>query len=214
LPRGVTTAAEMWSALAGQAWRRGQHEGDAGVAVRWLQRARRIAPDDHTIALSLALAFLRVDDPAQAATLFRSVLAAHDMAEAWIGLAASMLRLGDPAGAVDAIGHALTRHVAAPATIGLARRIAAETGVEWCCIGEAGELHASGPARRVALDGVAWQPSWSGETCRLPPCWRHALHLDVTTAGRPALGSPLDLRAITAVEGCVETHAGGIRGWA
>ena len=214
MPRGVTTAAEAWSALAEQAWRRGQDEGDAGVAVRWLQRTHRIAPADHTIALSLALAFLRVHDPAQAATLFRSVSAAHDVAEAWIGLAASLLRLGDPAGAVDAIGHALTRHVAAPATIGLARRIAAATEVEWCCIGEAGELHASGPARRVALDGVAWQPSWSSETCRLPPRWRHALRLDVTTAGRPALGSPLDLRAITAVEGCVETHAGGIRGWA
>ncbi len=208
------TAAETWSALAEQAWRRGQAGGDDGATLRWLQRAHRIAPADHTIALSLALAFLRTADPEQAATLFRAVAAAHDVAEAWIGLAASLRRLGDLAGAAAAIAPALTRHIAAAAAINLARQIAAETGAGWCGLSETGKLHASGPARRVALDGVVWHPHWSGETCRPPSHWRQALRLDVEVAGRPALGSPIDLRAITAVEGCAETHAGGIRGWA
>ncbi len=211
------TTAEMWSALAEQAWRRGQAEaagGDDRAALRWLQRARRIAPVDHTIALSLALAFLRTADPAQAALLFRSVAAVHDVAEAWIGLAASLRLSNDLPGAAEAIGRALTRHVAAPAAIALARQIAKETGTGWCGLGGNGTLHASGPALKVALDGLAWQPIWSAEACRLPPEWRRAGCLDVASAGRPALGSPLDLRAITAIEGCVETHAGGIRGWA
>ena len=211
------TAAEMWSALAEQAWRRGQAEaaaGHDGAALHWLQRARRIAPTDHTIVLSLALITLRTADPVQAAALFRSVVASHDVAEAWIGLAASLRSLNDLAGAADAIGRALTRHIAVPAAITLVRQIAKEAGAGWCALGEDGRLHASGPALTVALDGAAWQPGWSAEACDLPPHWRQALRLDVAAAGRPTLGSPLDLRAMTAVEGCVETHAGGVRGWA
>ena len=59
--------------LARDALLRGRHAliaGDAAEAIRWLDRAHRLAPADGTLTLALATACLRHDN-ARAEALFR-----------------------------------------------------------------------------------------------------------------------------------------------
>jgi GT2 family glycosyltransferase len=207
----IRTEAEMWSELANAAWRHGEAAaavGDLVEARRWLDRARRILPDDAMVALSLALVCLRDGDSAQSATLFESVVRQYDLAEAWTGLAAATYRLQQPTRATEAMHAALSRHVMPPTTPLLAATISQTAG--WCGIDAAGRLHADRPAT-VTLDGVELRLRWTGAVCRLPPGGRS---LAVTRNGVPLLGSPIDLVAIGAVEGFVKAEAGALVGWA
>ncbi|HEY7576750.1 MAG TPA: glycosyltransferase [Acetobacteraceae bacterium] len=86
------------AALALDAFHQGQAAmaaGDREAARRWLDRARRLAPGDATVALALAAACLGHDDR-RAEALFAQVVAEHDVHEAWLGLATARRRLGLP----------------------------------------------------------------------------------------------------------------------
>ncbi len=200
----------MWSALAKDAWRQGQSAPDAKLARQWLERARRIAPDDQTVALSLAMTCLRGGDPAEARRLFQTITAAIDVCEAWLGLAASALQTGDPTAAVTAMQAALSRHAASEAVRSLAASVArAAEWAGWCAVDSAGRLYADAAAD-LTLDGRRIRRAWTNDNCALPPgeC------LVVERNGAPLLGSPIDLRAMNAIEGFVAAEAGGLSGWA
>jgi GT2 family glycosyltransferase len=207
----VRTSDELAADIAMHAWRRGEATAaDPGESRRWLERARRIAPSDAMVALSLALACLRDDDPAAAARLFAEVCNRYEVAEAWMGLAASALRLGEHARAAEAMQACLSRHAVNDTTRGLAAAVAAAAGLPgWCALDPAGRCHADAPADLV-LDGAPLRPRWSGASCRVGP----GAVLAVTRAGVPLLGSPIDLAAIGATEGFVEATAGVLSGWA
>src|ERR1700759_4755342 len=72
---------------------------DNAAALRWLDRAHRLGATDPDVMLALGSACI-ADDAERAASLFRRVAEAHDVAQAWLGLAACRLRLGDGAGAL------------------------------------------------------------------------------------------------------------------
>jgi GT2 family glycosyltransferase len=207
----VRTSDELAADLAMHAWRRGEAATtDPAESRRWLERARRIAPSDAMVALSLALACLRNDDPAAAAHLFAEVCSRHDVAEGWMGLAASALRLGEHARAAEAMQACLSRHAATATVRGLAAAVSAAAGLPgWCSLDAAGRCHADAPADLV-LDGRRLRPRWNGGSCRVAA----GAHLAATRAGVPLLGSPIDLAAIAATEGFVEARAGALSGWA
>ncbi len=167
-------------------------------------------PNDDMVGLSLALACLRADDPAEAWRLFAAIAARLDIAEAWLGAASAALRDGQPAAARDAMQAALSRHALAPATHALAAAVAkAVQAPGWCSMDGAGRLHADAPAQLV-LDGQPLAPRWKGGACRVP----EGASLAVSRGGAALLGSPIDLRAIAAVEGFVTAEAGSLAGWA
>lgn len=189
--------------------------GDATEAIRWLDRACRLAPHDRTLILPLATACLGRDDR-RADALFRRVVATDDVREAWLGLAAACHHLGDAQGAADALGQALARHALDPHLLvgidSLADSIAARADAAgWCGLAREERLILRGMIRdpvELQLDGEKRKGPG------LPVGWQRARELAVLSGGRQLLGSPIRIAAIRRIAGYVEAHAGGLRGWA
>ncbi len=121
--------------LVRDAFERGQAAliaGDKIDAIRWLERAHRLAPRDGTITLVLASAAIGQDNP-KAAALFEAVLASADVRDAWFGLATARLLIGDLSAARAAVAKVLSRHMVWPDIAGLAGQAARAIGaVGWC----------------------------------------------------------------------------------
>jgi GT2 family glycosyltransferase/glycosyltransferase involved in cell wall biosynthesis len=204
--------------LAQTAWENGQgaaNAGDAAGARRWLERARRLAPQDPTIAFSLATLLLGLQD-SQGEALFEELARAHDRPESWFGLAAMHLMAGRAEAAAAASSRALARNAPDPALADLLDRIShAVAAPGWCGLDSAGALTLGACPRpgavKLLLDG---RPVPLGPQRRLPRGWQSARTLAVELDGRPLLGSPLEPAAITRVEGFVEAKEGGLEGWA
>ena len=145
----MTPAAEALA--AGQA---ALAAGDAAGAVRWLDRALRLAPGDPVLAMALGAACL-AGDPARAAALFGSVPPGVRPREGWWGLVAARLALGDAAGAVEALGSALARFVVPEGLAGLA---SAASGVAGWCGAAAGGRVVGTADPRAAAGAVGWPP--------------------------------------------------------
>ncbi len=165
---------------------------DAGDRVRaraWLSRACRLAPLHHAAKLALASLWLGEED-AEAERLFAHVLEHFDVREAWTGLAVARWRRGDCMGSTAALARAHSRHALSERTSSFADEVAGELG--WCGLGADGSVTAS-VAARSERDG-----GW----------------ISVTSDGRHLLGSPIDIAAISRIEGCVAIVDGAIEGWA
>jgi len=204
--------------LARQAQQHGQQAlmaGDGAAAMRWLDRAHRLAPHDGTLTLTLATACLHRDN-LRAEALFRTVAEAEDVRAAWLGLAAARSNLGDAGGAASALADALARHVPETALLttrdSLADAIARNAGAAgWCGVTFDGTL-----VVRPATPGTA-EIRLDGRRCTgpaLPRTWTQAAEVTVSIGGRHMLGSPIQLVTIRRVAGFVEAHEGGLRGWA
>ena len=202
-----------------QAFTRGQAafaSGDRTEALRWLDRAHRLAPADGTIALMLASAQLGGDTPA-AAALFQEVLDRADVRDAWLGLATAGFLMEAWPAARDALAEMLSRHALRPDAHALADRIARETGAAgWCGMTGAGVVVArpmSGDPVSVTLDGTPLPLGRTGEVA-LPAAWPRSRSVSVMIGDRHLIGSPISLRAIGRVEGGLQAWEGGLRGWA
>lgn len=189
-------ASEEAARAARVAWRRGQaalREGDIGAALRWLDRACRLAPRDNLPRLGLATAWLR-RDPVQAAGFFLVLTESHDIWEAWLGLAVARAQSGDGSGAVAALGVALGRFVAPEdgGWVSLADGIAS---AGWCALTD-GDFLRLGPAGlatpEILVDGRVVPLHADGV---LPRAARTGRWLTVRREGRDVVGSPIDLLA-------------------
>ncbi len=179
-PHVPTDATRSQTAKAGAraAWRRGQaalHAGDAANGLRWLDRACRLAPQDPTLHLGLATAWLG-QDPARAVARFTALSAWHDSWESGLGLAVARMRAGDARAARAALAHSLSRH-AAPVEPGWMKLADAIAPSGWCALTQDGTL-------RLGPDG-------------LPPAQiTSAGLLHVRRDGQAVVGSPIDQDAI------------------
>lgn len=188
-------------------------EGNRASAIAWLERAHRLVPADLNVTLSLATAYLRYKD-AYAADLFREVLGAGDLREAWLGLAGACAGLHDPNGAASALGNALRRSTLAAGVDGLADGVVATLGLPgWC-----GLLGSGVPVVRAA-PGIDIVVRLDGRRIagRLPArAWATARRMTVMAGDSHLLGSPIEIPAIGRVEGCAEPAGNGIgiEGWA
>jgi GT2 family glycosyltransferase/glycosyltransferase involved in cell wall biosynthesis len=208
------TRAEVDSEQAQQALQRGRNLLDAGRAAEarpWLERACRIAPDNATALLPLAVTLLTLGDPA-AEDAFSRLAARHDVREVWIGLAAARQRLGDEAGAAAALAASLIGHALEGDDdwFGFADGIAARAGAPgWCGMRGDGAVvvrpAAAGAKPTIWADGVPLRAR------RVPPGVRR---VRVAVDGADLLGSPLDAATIRRVEGFVACRHGALEGWA
>ena len=214
------TQQEWFQELTQNAWQRGQealrHAGPA-EAVRWLERAHRLAPQDGTISLSLATLWLERGSGREAAELLKELLQQTDLREAWLMLAVCQHRLGWAAAAAEALANALSYH-ALPANTPLAQladAIVADRGLPgWCGMDENGLLvvrqGAKGGVPGVAFDGRSIRPRGRSHI-KVPSQVRE---ISVSLAGRALLGSPIAVGRIRRVEGLVAARDGGLEGWA
>ena len=186
-------------------------DGKPLSAITWLERTHRLVPADINATLSLATACLGYQDE-RAAALFREVLAAGSVREAWVGLASACVRLHDPSGAANALGNALRRNAPVPEVDGLADEVVQALELPgWC------GLPGSGIPVVRAAPGVVFEVRVDGRKIggRLPKAaWATACLMTVTAGGHHLLGSPIEVPQIGRVEGCVEPVDNGMRGWA
>jgi glycosyltransferase involved in cell wall biosynthesis/GT2 family glycosyltransferase len=185
--------------------------GDGTSAIRWLERAHRLAPSDIPIAQALATACLG-RDYARALAVFESIVSRVDVRDAWLGLAGARFTLGDVAGAAEALGHMLRRHAHCPDAESLADTVTEALRMPgWCGLTGSGRvvLRASGRRRvKIDLDGRVF----SGGIVRVD--WATARYCTVAADGTDLLGSAIDVSAIGRTVGYVERDNGGLRGWA
>lgn len=208
------TTARGAADLAQHAWRTGQDHvarGEILDAVRWLRRARRLAPREPLVAFTLATALLRAGEAAEAAALFGALAEEQDAADAWAGLGAAARVMGEPGRAESAVAAALRGGAPTEAIRRLASVVAAEGGWPgWCGLDAAGRLHLDGHPDCVLLDGVRIPAE-----APLPAGWATAQSLAVSHSGRAFLGSPVRPERIARTEGVVAvTPGGGMEGWA
>lgn len=195
--------------------------GDGTAALRWLERAQRIAPRDETARLAVALARLGQGEPGQAAPL-AEIAARFDLRVAWIGLASARLRDGDAEGAAQALAAAFSGHAGA-IDAGLAMgadRIAAAVGAPgWCALLSGGVLVVSAglaPSRlQVRHDGATLALRWRAGRARLGAAAGRGHELAVTLAdGTALLGSPIRLAALRRLDAVAMAAGGDLTGWA
>jgi len=217
--RRVQTRDQRWQELVQDAWRRSIAATTAGntpEALRWLERAHRMLPNDGMIVFALATGLMQAGDLARAAEFFQDLGRRYALAEAWAGLAACARLLGDNGRAATATAAALRSSVPSPTLRALAAMVAPTAGFPgWCGLDGDGFVYVGDPRGvTISLDGAPVQPSWAGGQSRLPEGWRAARSLHVDCNGTACLGSPIAIAAITAVEGVVEARDGGLSGWA
>lgn len=183
--------------------------GRAAEALRWLERAHRVVPLDPNVALALATALLATD-PARAGALYATVTARHDVLQGWLGQAAALLRGGNLAGARSCVARALSAHALRAETRDIASTLAGAIGAGgFCALDLDGTLTIEAAGRPdITLDGLPLR----GRT--MPRGWQRGHEVAVRVGGHDLLGSPISLRALCRTDGLVESHEGGLRGWA
>ncbi len=205
------TQAAWFARQAEAALRRGQAAEAAGngpEALRWLERAHRIAPRDVGIGLALALILIRVGELGRAATLLRRLSDRQDSREIWLALASVRHRQVAFDAAAVALGRALSGHAwpGTPTLEELAGHIALGAGFPgWCGVTSGGELVVRASGVRVRADGV---------TMRGRRVAAGIQKVEVTAGGAQLLGSPLLVARMRRVEGIVQARDGGLTGWA
>ncbi len=201
-------------------------DGSIDIARQWLERAMALAPSGAVALLVLAGAKLMLKND-EAADLYAGVVKEHDLREAWLGLAAARYLQAEALEAADALRHAFCRHAgAASAFASLADRIVyAANMAGWCALESGGNLfirlvseHTSRLQLRATMDGrripLHAQTDDRGFTARLPKGWERARRVTVKQGDAQLLGSPLEVDAISRVEGFVDTTDGDLHGWA
>lgn len=195
------------------AWQNGVRagaDGDYAVALRWLERAARLAPGDPRIALDLANIRLQAGQLDRAAAAFEALTAGADVAAGWLGLMAARRLLGAHEAAAAALQELLTRHCV-PADQGfatVASAVAASAGRPgWCGMHEGGLLHIAADDPVLAVREGA--PVAMSHLAAAPDGL-----ITLQIAGAALLGSPLNAAALRRCEGVVETAGAALVGWA
>ncbi len=212
----MTEAAEIvrLTAQVADAFARGQRaldQHDKREAIKWLDRAHRLAPKENLVSLALASALL-AEDTARAALLFQDLVESTGIQDARLGLIAARFLTGDIAGARQALAAALSQQVPRADLADLADRVVQAAGAPgWCGFNQDGTVavHAlvSTPLD-MRIDGVAFAGIFTPETART------ADRVTIMSRGTHLIGSPLCPQAIWRVQGFVEETGNGLRGWA
>ena len=200
--------------------------GNIDLARKWLEQAVALEPTGAIALLVLAGAKLMLKSD-EAAELYAGVAKEHDLREAWLGLAAACHLQAAVAQAADALGYVFGRHaVAATDLTSLADGIVyAARGTGWCALESGGNLvirlasehtsklrpDATIDGRRIALHA---QTDGRGFNARLPKGWQRGRSVKVKLGEKQMLGSPLQIDAISRVEGFADTTDGDLHGWA
>jgi hypothetical protein len=160
--------------------------GRRDEAVRWLDRAHRMAPDDVSTKFLLASALVGVDDQAGVALLLALAADYPEFRDAQVALVAAEHRAGEPMAAAQRLGALLARTAPPPgeAFVRLADAVARAAGAPgWIAANSAGQVlcSAAGGTLALRLDDVKL-PARRGAIRQLPPRWRDARFLSAVSA--------------------------------
>jgi GT2 family glycosyltransferase/glycosyltransferase involved in cell wall biosynthesis len=186
--------------------------GDFVKARFWFERAYRLVPTDPALMFALAGVLMQLRGVG-AARLLTDATQSADTRELWLSLAAAWLQGGNLADAQVAIVRMLSTHVlpAAPSIPSdIVRLICQRLGLPgWCGV-------APGPDGLLqwVTDSVGATASVDLQPLRSRLIPKSAGTLTVSLRGIPLLGSPIDLGALSRVEGFVSESDGGLTGWA
>ncbi|WP_431303985.1 glycosyltransferase [Sediminicoccus sp. BL-A-41-H5] len=199
--------------------------GQRELAISWLDRAARLAPEDVFVRLSLASAMAAAGD-GHARRLFGEMVRCGGPREAFLGLAILDFRQGKLLEASKTLGTML-QHFAppeGPAMMKAAEQISEACGLPgWVSSNADGEVTVhlrqgvtakpTGRINGTDIPFVSVKPSSAGRwSSRLSESQFHGL-LSVEAAGLPLLGSPLDVSVLRRLEGVVQALDGGLKGW-
>lgn len=205
---------------------RARSAGNLELSQEWLERARRLAPNNAMVRLTLAAVMLDRGLP-EASDLIKTAQNTDDIREASLTLAAVNLRQGEPDLAAEALGRSLSHHAHSISNLSpIADAVVlATTTLGWCALDGAGGLVVCVPStasvheRLTAdLDGrpIALHRQ-RGSTLlvgRLPREWESGRTVTVAVGATALLGSPIAVDRIVRVEGFVDSKDGDIHGWA
>ncbi len=170
--------------------------GERAEALRWLDRAHRLAPGDRSVSLLLASAFTGVDDSHGRSLLRALVAAAPELREAGVGLVLAELRLGAGEAAAQQLGR-LLRAVAPPrdaAFAQLATAVTRENGaVGWIGADSRGRLLVC--AQDGSQDGGR-DPGPDGAAIEGAAIGRVELAVDAVPAGAVVADGTLQVRTL------------------
>lgn len=208
---------EVMNARAQAAFQRGQDAIQAGRpqdGVFWLERAERMARQSPNVTWALAVALLTVGRVEDSLKRMERLHATYGLREAAFLAVVCCVRLNRIEVAATALGVALSRFHILPELRDMATQLSEAAGLSgWCTASNAGwvEVQATGRVR-LLLDGVEIGRGKSGRY-DLPPGWQKGRRLAVRAGRRQALGSPVDIQAITRCESLVRATAKGLEGW-
>jgi GT2 family glycosyltransferase/glycosyltransferase involved in cell wall biosynthesis len=181
-------------------------------------------PLDANAALALATLKLLRQDP-DAGELFASVVDKHNVREAWLGLAIAHHYENKTKSAGSALAYALSHH-AVTTVPPVANSITQSMGAPgWCSVDSTGTLTVQ-LARTLrdrslliaSIDGktvlLRAKPGARRFTIRLANGWRHACDYRVLLDNIDLVGSPIDIKGITRIEGFADSYNGDLHGWA
>jgi GT2 family glycosyltransferase len=200
--------------------------GNLELSQEWLEHARRIAPNNSMVRLTLAAVMLDRGLP-EALELIKNTQNKDDIREASLALAILNLRLGEPGLAAEVLGRSLSQHAhSIPELSPIADAVVRDTNaLGWCALDGAGGLvvyvlpTASSHERPTAdLDGrpiALRRQNGDGVLIgRLPREWESGQTVTVAAGNTALLGSPIAVNRIVRLEGFVDSRDGDIHGWA
>ena len=206
--------------------------GDTVGGLRLYEYAQRLDPADSQVALAIAGArySLRHRDCIEQ---FARIAQRDDVPEAWLGLIAARNRFGEATAAAGDLRRFLSRHGHArdTPTIHVHDAIAARAGeIGWCALSATGQLRVTLLDAAASLDQlvilldsepIGVRPgrrrrdgAFQRAVYLLPAAWRRARQIGVCCDAGHLLGSPLQAREISRVEGFVRAQDGALAGWA
>ncbi|NHO32129.1 glycosyltransferase [Acetobacter sp. LMG 1636] len=172
-PAGLITSADRanWKRWADEqaqdSFHQGQQswkQGDQAGALRWLERAHRMAPDSPNAALLLAVVRQANGFRDEAIALLETLARRYDFRQGWVLLTAALLSAGRAGEAVNTLSEALSRHACDDDLACLADRVTVAAGLPgWCGIDDRGAVRLGGeelarlspaPARRRGASGA------------------------------------------------------------
>ncbi len=221
VPRDDATAYAMTKVIALVA------SGNLDATLSMLEYAHRCAPSDGTISLATGLVRLALGDPLAAEPL-ETLTRRTDWCELWMALILVRMRFGQSEQAAIDL-HATLSRIAVPRgepDIELATMVSRQTdGEGWCGVDNRGRLTVGTKENALRdlvllLDGTEiscseLRPSKRARHLRLPRNWQNATRLEAFVHGRALIGSPVDIKQITRVQGFVEvtSMSAALQGW-
>ena len=186
---------------------------DMAAALRWLDRAHRLVPQDPNVALTLASA-------ASAPIRAGPPLCSRSVAEARRPAGLARPRRCPSAPGRTGRGRRTAGRRACPATPScrtprrLPNRSPAPAPDGAACGRTAGWRSMPHTIRGPIRSGNAGRQPLCAATHDCPPAGQRGQSIEVRRAGPHLLGSPIQIDAIRRLAGCVEVCEGGMRGWA
>ncbi|MDI2111998.1 glycosyltransferase [Commensalibacter nepenthis] len=194
-----------------------QNKNNIVEAVRWMDRAHRLAEHNPNITFDLVMLLLKQQRYNDAYRLLMPLIKKFDFYQGWVVLAIIHVHRNEFPQAIEAIQYLLSRYCPAKTSWSTIREIVRDGGEEGCCgvIGSLGQVWIDNRKRQtlfVFLDDIlileTKDPFFS-----LPEGWEHFSFLSIETQEKPLVGSPIDLQAIIRTEGFVESNDHCVKGW-